>query len=80
MSDEEEVADPSPGLKDGEVEIADVVRVTVGGRKKHWYPSITHIDGHRFCKLEKWDRTLVQLCTGASLQLHKMLVYNEVDL
>ncbi len=54
MSDEEE-ADPSPGLADGQVQIADVVQITVGGRKNAWYPSITHIDGHRFCKLEKWD-------------------------
>lgn len=80
MSEEEDLEQPDPGLREGDVQIADVVQISVGGRKKHWYPCVSHIDGHRFVKLEKWDRTFVHMCTGASLQLHKTLGYKEVDL
>ena len=77
MSDLDDIENDghADGLQEGQIDIADVVGIRVGGRKKDWFPSLCVVDGHRFVRLEKWDRGLVHLCTGKTLQLHKTLGY-----
>ena len=77
MSDLDDIENDgqADGLQEGQIDIADVVRIRVGGRKKDWFSSLSVVDGHRFVHLEKWDRVLVHLCTGKTLQLHKTLGY-----
>ena len=73
MLEEEEEPPIGIGLRPGQVSVAEVVQVTVGGKRKCWYPTTSTIDGVRYVKLEKWDRGLIYLTTGNALQLHKKL-------
>ena len=46
-------------------------RLVCSFQKKLWLPSEKQVNGVSFVKLEKWDRSLVKLLTGNSLDLRK---------